>query len=62
MLAAIDEGDRDTRAGRTIPMEEVRKMVPQWIADAALAKVASRPECVVDVPHLRHGLRKPNRY
>jgi len=32
MLAAIDEGIRDTKAGRTIPAEEVRKRLPGWIA------------------------------
>jgi predicted transcriptional regulator len=29
-LAAIDEGIRDAKAGRTVPMEEVRKLLPQW--------------------------------
>ena len=29
-LAAIDEGIRDAEAGRTIPIEEVRKLLPQW--------------------------------
>jgi predicted transcriptional regulator len=28
-LAAIDEGIRDAKAGRTVPMEEVRKLLPQ---------------------------------
>jgi predicted transcriptional regulator len=30
-LAAIDEGIRDAEAGRTVPMEEVRKLLPKWI-------------------------------
>jgi predicted transcriptional regulator len=30
-LAAIDEGIRDARAGRTVPMEKIRKLLPQWI-------------------------------
>jgi predicted transcriptional regulator len=30
-LAAIDEGIRDANAGRTVPAEEVRKLLPQWI-------------------------------
>ena len=31
-LAAIDEGVKDAAAGRTIPSEEVRKLLPQWIS------------------------------
>jgi predicted transcriptional regulator len=27
-LAAIDEGIRDAEVGRTVPMEEVRKLLP----------------------------------
>ena len=30
-LAAIDEGIRDAEAGRTVPSEEVRKLLPRWI-------------------------------
>ena len=30
-LAAIDEGIRDAEAGRTVPAEEVRRRLPQWI-------------------------------
>jgi hypothetical protein len=30
-LAAIDKGIRDADAGRTVPMEEVRKLLPKWI-------------------------------
>jgi hypothetical protein len=31
-LAAIDEGIRDAEAGRTVPSEEVRKLLPKWIS------------------------------
>jgi predicted transcriptional regulator len=31
-LAAIDEGIRDAKAGRTVPAEEVRKHLPKWVA------------------------------
>jgi predicted transcriptional regulator len=31
-LAAIDEGIRDAEAGRTIPIEEVRKHLQKWIS------------------------------
>jgi hypothetical protein len=31
-LAAIDQGIRDSAAGRTVPSEEVRKLLPQWIS------------------------------
>jgi predicted transcriptional regulator len=31
-LAAIDRGIADADAGRTVPLEEVRKLVPQWIS------------------------------
>ncbi len=30
-LAAIDEGIRDADAGRIVPIEEVRKLLPKWI-------------------------------
>jgi predicted transcriptional regulator len=30
-LAAVDEGIRDAEAGRTVTMEEVRKLMPRWI-------------------------------
>jgi predicted transcriptional regulator len=30
-LAAIDEGIRDAKAGRTVPADEVRKRLPKWI-------------------------------
>lgn len=29
-LAAIDEGRRDAEAGRTVPTEEVRRLLPKW--------------------------------
>lgn len=32
-LAAIDEGIRDAEAGRTIPIEKVRKRLNKWITD-----------------------------
>jgi predicted transcriptional regulator len=37
-LAAIDEGIRDAEAGRTVPREEVRERLPQWITAPALRK------------------------
>jgi predicted transcriptional regulator len=37
-LAAIDEGLRDAEAGRTVPAEEVRDLVPQWITESASRK------------------------
>jgi predicted transcriptional regulator len=37
-LAAIDEGIRDAKAGRTVPMEKVRKLLPQWITDSSSRK------------------------
>ena len=30
-LAAIDRGIKDTDEGRTVSIEEVRRMTPQWI-------------------------------
>jgi predicted transcriptional regulator len=30
-LAAIDEGIRDAEAGRAVPIEEVRRLLPKWI-------------------------------
>jgi predicted transcriptional regulator len=30
-LTAIYEGIRDAEAGRTVPIEEVRKLLPRWI-------------------------------
>ena len=37
-LAAIDEGIRDAEAGRTIPIEKVRKRVRKWITASSSRK------------------------
>lgn len=37
-LAAIDDGIRDAKAGRTVPIEEVRKRMPQWITASSSHK------------------------
>lgn len=37
-LAAIDEGMRDAKAGRTVTPEEVRKLLPQWITTSSTRK------------------------
>jgi predicted transcriptional regulator len=37
-LAAIDDGIRDVEAGRTVPIEEVRKLLPQWITASSSRK------------------------
>ena len=31
-LAAIDRGIEDADEGRTVPIDEVRKMIPEWIS------------------------------
>ncbi len=31
-LAAIDRGIKGAGEGRTVPIDEVRKMIPQWIS------------------------------
>ncbi len=31
-LAAIERGIKDADEGRTVPLEEVRKMIPEWIS------------------------------
>ena len=31
-LAAIDHGIKDADEGRTVPIDEVRKMLPKWIS------------------------------
>lgn len=31
-LAAIDRGINDADNGRTVPIDEVRKMIPKWIS------------------------------
>lgn len=37
-LAAIDEGIRDAKAGRTVPSEEVRKLLPKWTTASSTRK------------------------
>ena len=37
-IAAIDEGIRDAKAGRTVPAEEVRKRLPKWITASSTRK------------------------
>ena len=37
-LSGIDEGIRDAEAGRTVPIEEVRDLVPQWITESSSRK------------------------
>ena len=37
-LAAIDEGLRDADAGRTVPAQEVRKLLPQWTTASSTHK------------------------
>lgn len=37
-LAAIDEGIRDAKAGRSVPAEEVRKLLPKWITASSTRK------------------------
>jgi predicted transcriptional regulator len=34
-LAAIDAGSRAAREGRTVPFEEVEKLVAQWITESS---------------------------
>jgi predicted transcriptional regulator len=31
-LAAIDRGIKDADEGRTVPLEDVRTMIPKWIS------------------------------
>jgi predicted transcriptional regulator len=31
-LAAIDRGIKDSNEGRTVPIDEVCKMIPKWIS------------------------------
>jgi predicted transcriptional regulator len=31
-LAAIDHGIKDADAGRTVPIDEVREMIPKWFS------------------------------
>ncbi|MGA2301624.1 MAG: hypothetical protein ABSG77_13155 [Candidatus Acidiferrum sp.] len=37
-LAAIDEGIRDAKAGRTVALEKVRKLLPKWITASSSRK------------------------
>ena len=37
-LAAIDRGIQDADQGRTVPIDEVRKMIPKWISKFASQK------------------------
>lgn len=37
-LAAIDEGIRDAKAGRTVSLEKVRKLLPKWITASSSRK------------------------
>jgi predicted transcriptional regulator len=32
-LARIDRGVKDADEGRTVPLEEVRKLIPKWISN-----------------------------
>jgi hypothetical protein len=34
-LAAIDEGIADAKAGRTVPAEQVRKLIRKWISGSS---------------------------
>jgi predicted transcriptional regulator len=38
ILAAIDDGIRDADAGRTVPIEDVRKLLPKWITASSSRK------------------------
>jgi len=37
-LAAIDEGIRDADEGRTVPIEEVRKRMHEWVTASSSQK------------------------
>jgi predicted transcriptional regulator len=37
-LAAIDEGLRDAKAGRSTPIDQVRKLLPKWITASSSRK------------------------
>jgi hypothetical protein len=41
-LAAIDEGIRDAEAGRTVPIEEVRRLLPKSTSSAISNPCATR--------------------
>ncbi len=38
MLAAIDEGLRDSKSGRTVSLERVRELLPKWISASSSRK------------------------
>lgn len=37
-LAAIDEGLRDAKSGRTVSLEQVRELIPKWISASSSRK------------------------
>jgi len=37
-LAAIDEGLRDVKSGRTVSVEQVRELLPKWISASSSRK------------------------
>jgi len=37
-LAAIDEGIRDAKAGRAVPAEKARQLLPKWTTTSATRK------------------------
>jgi predicted transcriptional regulator len=37
-LAAIDEGIRDAEAGRTVPIDDARRLLPKWITASSSRK------------------------
>jgi predicted transcriptional regulator len=37
-LEAIDQGIADAKAGRTVPIEEVRESLPKWISTSSSRK------------------------
>jgi predicted transcriptional regulator len=37
-LAAIDKGIQDAKAGRTVSLEQVRKLLPRWITASSSRK------------------------
>jgi len=37
-LEAIDEGLRDSKSGRTVPIEKVRELLPKWISESPSRK------------------------
>jgi len=37
-LAAIDEGLRDAEGGRTVPAEQVRRLLPKWTTASSTRK------------------------